>query len=384
MVGYTKNYKIPYPVETDPIYLGHRQMKALAETVDATMTGVSGIPGPAGPAGPAGPTGPAGPRGATGATGQPGPQGDTGPRGPEGQRGPQGPTGPAGKDGTSITVTGVVDSVDKLPTGLGAGDTGKGYVTASDGHLHVWSGTSWTDVGLVRGPEGPKGDIGPAGPTGPQGPKGATGATGKTGPAGPQGDIGPVGPTGPAGPRGATGDPGPQGPQGPAGSLVVPPFETLNVTMRGEANGSAVNFGVGGGLQVRAREFAGQKTIEVYAKWGTGGRTPGGSLYIDLPSKWANTSGNGQIAMERVGTGKFFCPGQPVHDYFDWPLWPWLGSNSNRLYFLVFKSGANPTLRRLRIWDGKDSNAGNGYPVVLESITDAPSTAITAQITIPA
>ena len=245
MVGYTKNYKIPYPVETDPIYLGHRQMKALAETVDATMTGVSGIPGPAGPAGPAGPTGP-------------------------------------------------------------------------------------------------------------------------------------------AGPRGATGDTGPRGPQGPAGSLVVPPFETLNVTMRGEADGAAVNFGVGGGLQVRAREFAGQKTIEVYANWGTGGRTPGGALYIDLPSKWANTSGNGQIAMERVGTGKFFCPGRPVHDYFDWPLWPWLGTNSNRLYFLVFKSGANPTLRRLRIWDGKNSNAGNGYPVVLESITDAPSTAITAQITIPA
>ena len=135
---------------------------------------------------------------------------------------------------------------------------------------------------------------------------------------------------------------------------------------------------------MRGREFAGQKTIEVLARWGTGARSPGGALYIDLPSQWANVSANGQISMERVGTGKFYCPGQPVHPFFDWQLMPWIDANSSRLYFLVAHSAANPTLRRLQIWDGRNSAPGNGYPLVLESITDTPRTTITAQITIPA
>jgi uncharacterized repeat protein (TIGR02543 family) len=49
------------------------------------------------------------------------------------------------------------------------------YITANDGHLHVWNGTEWTDVGEIRGP---------VGPTGAQGPQGSTGPTGPAGPAG--------------------------------------------------------------------------------------------------------------------------------------------------------------------------------------------------------
>lgn len=338
MPGYTPNYRIPYPVATDPIHLGHTQMKALADTVDATMKGVSGTPGPKGDKGDPGAPGIQGPPGTPGAKGDP---------------------GAPGKDGTSVTVTGTVPTAAELPTNLTEADRGAGYVTANDGHLHVWSGASFTDVGTVQGP---KGDPGPRGEQGPPGIPGIQG---------------------PPGVKGDKGDKGDQGIQGPPGTLIIPTWTTITATMKGEDNNGTVNFGSGGFLSVRGREFAGQKTIEVHAKWGTGINTPPGSLYIDLPAKWANVASNGQINMERVGTGKFFCPGQPAHDWFDWPLWPWLGPGSSRLYFLVPKAGNNPTLRRLRIWSGS-SAAGNGYPMILESITDAPNTTITAQITIPA
>ncbi|MGB4761920.1 MAG: hypothetical protein WBP12_01020, partial [Candidatus Saccharimonas sp.] len=53
-----------------------------------------------------------------------------------------------------------------------------------NGHLHVWSGSAWTDVGLVRGPAGATGANGTQGFTGATGVAGTNGATGATGPAG--------------------------------------------------------------------------------------------------------------------------------------------------------------------------------------------------------
>ena len=260
MPQYTTNYKIPYPVDGDPIYQGAQQMKALAEKVDSTMIGVSGKPGPQGPTGPAGPqgtrgaTGPAGPAGPKGSTGDPGPKGDTGDRGPQGPTGPAGPAGPKGSTGdpgpkgdtgdrgpqgpagTGFTLKGTKPTKSDLPTGAKAGDA---YLIA--GEVMVWSGSAWENVGQIQGPAGPEGPKGPQGDPGPTGPKGATGARGLTGPAGPegpkgpQGDTGPTGPAGPTGatgpkgdtgdrgptgatgPRGATGSTGPAGPQGPAG-----------------------------------------------------------------------------------------------------------------------------------------------------------------------
>lgn len=183
MPQYTKNYKIPYPVDGDPIYQGAAQMQALAEKVDATMIGVSGKPGPAGPTGPAGPQGPA---------------------------------------GTGFTLKGTKPSTGELPKNAAPGDA---YLVS--GEVMVWSGSAWENVGQIQGPagpEGPKGPQGEAGPKGATGSRGATGPAGPEGPRGPQGDPGPTGPTGPAGPTGAagekgdTGDPGPQGPQGPKGA----------------------------------------------------------------------------------------------------------------------------------------------------------------------
>lgn len=235
----------------------------------SSSAGTPIIQGPIGPQGPQGPVGPEGPAGATGAkgdtgltgpqglqgvkgdTGNTGPQGlkgDTGLTGPTGATGPQGPiglTGPqglkgdtgdqgiqgiAGADGKSVTIKGSVADSSVLPSSGNL--VGDGWITDDTGHLWVWGGSSFSDVGLVRGPTGPTGPTGPqgiqgiqgaTGPTGPTGPQGIQGVKGDIGDTGPQGIKGDTGNTGPVGPTGSTGATGPQGatgstgPQGPTG-----------------------------------------------------------------------------------------------------------------------------------------------------------------------
>ena len=156
-----------------------RNGTANGDLVQRFTEGVPGPSGPAGPTGPAGstglqgPVGPQGPQGIQGATGPQGttgvtgPAGATGPVGPGGATGPVGPAGPTGPQGvqgpagTSVTIKGTVPTAASLPM---VGNTvGDGYITDNDGHLHVWGGSSWTDVGLVRGPTGPQGPAGAAG-----------------------------------------------------------------------------------------------------------------------------------------------------------------------------------------------------------------------------
>ena len=189
-----------------------------------SLKGERGERGPIGPKGDQGDIGLQGPQGIRGPAGEQGPKGDPGPEGPKGDtglrglqgvKGDQGPKGDKGDDGTSVTIAGNVDTATELPTGLGAGDAGTGYITNNDGNLHVWSGTAWVDVGPIRGPKGDKGDPGPQGEPGLNGAKGDTGATGATGP---KGDPGPEGPQGAPGAKGAKGDPGDTGPEGPQGA----------------------------------------------------------------------------------------------------------------------------------------------------------------------
>ena len=137
--------------------------------------------------------GPTGPTGSTGAAGAQGMQGVTGPSGPQGQ------AGPTGSAGAGIALKGSVSQVGDLPPSNNvAGDS---YVVTADGHLYVWSGSNWTDVGQIvgpTGPSGPQGDAGAAstvtGPTGAVGPAGSVGATGAegasvTGPTGAAGTV---------------------------------------------------------------------------------------------------------------------------------------------------------------------------------------------------
>lgn len=91
------------------------------------------------------------------------------------------PRGPKGDPGESVKI---------LPSAEACTELGDGYIDAN-GHLQVLSSLSprtFTDVGLIRGPQGEQGE---------QGPKGDKGDTGATGPQGPQGPQGPAGPAQP-------------------------------------------------------------------------------------------------------------------------------------------------------------------------------------------
>lgn len=200
---------------------------------DIGPQGPAGSQGPAGPQGDVGPQGPKGDQGLTGATGPKGDQGDQGDPGPalnvkgnlenisdlpsdaqvgdlyyvsedksfhvwngttwlvtdpiEGPTGPTGPTGPQGTKGDKgdpgapLNPKGTVANQAALPV---SGSNGDLYITEDTGTGFAWNGTTWINLGVIRGPQGAKGDTGATGNDGAQGP------TGPTGPTGPQGDKG--------------------------------------------------------------------------------------------------------------------------------------------------------------------------------------------------
>ena len=121
-------------------------------------------------------------------------------RGPEGKRGKK---GDRGETGAALNVKGTKNTASELPAKGTAGDA---YMVGGD--LYVWSETTWTNVGRIKGE---KGDQGVQGPIGPRGLQGATGAKGE------KGDIGERGPRGLTGEQGANGIQGPRGETGPRG-----------------------------------------------------------------------------------------------------------------------------------------------------------------------
>lgn len=63
--------------------------------------------------------------------------------------------GENGTNGSSVQIKGTVSSVGDLP---GSGNTaGDGYILSTNGHLYVWDGESWEDVGQVKGDPGQDG-----------------------------------------------------------------------------------------------------------------------------------------------------------------------------------------------------------------------------------
>ena len=156
---------------------------------DFTEEQLAGLKGPKGDPGEAGPQGPQGIQGEQGPAGEAGPKGDVfkytdfteeqlaGLKGPKGD---QGPAGEKGADGTSVSITGSVENADALATIVNPAK-GDGYITNNDGHLHVYNGTAFVDVGEIRGPKGDKGEAGPQGPAGEAGPKGDPGDAGAAG-----------------------------------------------------------------------------------------------------------------------------------------------------------------------------------------------------------
>jgi len=203
------------PLDTTKISISYMKFGPTGPTGYTGYTGATGAASTV-----TGPAGTTGYTGYTGFTGSTGPTGFTGYTGATGYTGYTGYTGPAG---TSIKILGSVVDSSGLPgypssyTGL----SGDGYITSTDGHLWVWSSTSWVDAGVIIGPTGYTGPtgLGVTGATGPAGSATNTGATGYTGPTG----LGVTGATGPAGPAGiasltgATGPTGIPGTRGPVG-----------------------------------------------------------------------------------------------------------------------------------------------------------------------
>ena len=185
--------------------------------------GEQGIQGPKGADGADGAQGPKGDTGEQGLKGEPGEQGIQGIQGPKGEKGdtgeqgvqgPKGDKGDTGQDGTSVNIVDSLTSVDLLPAPTQE-NTGEGYLI--DGDLHISTGSEWSNLGRIQGPQGiqgEQGEIGPKGDKGDTGDQGIQGEQGLRGLQGEQGIEGPRGPIGEQGPRGLQGVEGPQGEQG--------------------------------------------------------------------------------------------------------------------------------------------------------------------------
>ena len=134
------------------------------------------IKGDKGDKGDTGQTGSKGDKGETGETGQKGeqgPKGDTGDTGATGDTGPTGPTGDTGATGAGVTIKGSYNTYEELINEHPTGNEGDSYLV--NGSLYVWNGTTWENVGNIKGEKGDKGE------TGQQGVKGDTGDTGSSG-----------------------------------------------------------------------------------------------------------------------------------------------------------------------------------------------------------
>jgi hypothetical protein len=128
-------------------------------------------------------TGSQGETGFTGSQGIPGEAAAIGYTGSAGFTGSEGYTGSKGEQGTpgsSVTIVASVDNATLLPLSY-SGSIGDGYITRDDGHLHVWDGTEWDDVGQIVGYTGSRGTDGFVGSRGDTGYTGSTGFTGSAG-----------------------------------------------------------------------------------------------------------------------------------------------------------------------------------------------------------
>ena len=68
-------------------------------------------------------------------------------RGPQGLQGVKGDKGDKGDAGAGIAIAGSVATYGDLPTGLGSGDAGDGYLVSADGLLYIWDGAAFPSDG---------------------------------------------------------------------------------------------------------------------------------------------------------------------------------------------------------------------------------------------
>jgi hypothetical protein len=240
------------------------------------------------PRGAVGQTGDVGPQGPQGIQGLKGDTGNAGPQGIQGVTGPIGPVGPQGPSGTSVVLKGSVAQVANLPTtGNTAGDL---YVVTATGDGYVWSGSSWSNAGPIRGPVGPAGATGATGATGPQGPQGIQGVKGDTGAQGPAGPA-PAGTGAVVVSNGVLGTPVGYGTANTANTLVRRDASgnfsagTITANLTGNVTGS-VTGGVSGNAGT-ATKLATARTINVSGDVTGTAQNFDGSANVIIPTQIA-------------------------------------------------------------------------------------------------
>jgi hypothetical protein len=68
--------------------------------------------------------------------------------GSAGPSGPQGATGFTGSHGSGLQITGYVGSSGGLPNGY-TGSIGTVFASGDNGHLWIWGGINWVDLGAI-------------------------------------------------------------------------------------------------------------------------------------------------------------------------------------------------------------------------------------------
>ncbi len=151
-----------------------------------------------------------------------GSQGLQGTYGSQGFQGVYGIKGDKGDDGTSVTIVGSIaltvgntnsQNETELNSAFTSPTVGDGVLDSNTGNLWVYGGSSWTNVGNIRGPQGTQG-LSNQGAQGTQGTQGIQGLFGAVGNQGNQGTQGSQGSQGFQGLFGGTGLQGAQGSQG--------------------------------------------------------------------------------------------------------------------------------------------------------------------------
>lgn len=148
--------------------------------------------------------------------------------------------------------------------------------------------------------------------------------------------------------------------------------------------GAAATTGLGtGGVQALWYRNTQDQHLEVsfYVLWGTSGNSPGGDLYWDLPMSIPALDA-ARVNWDAVGVGKFFTSAAAGKAAMDWPMTPWIGAGTGRIFFLVPTGGNDVRFARMRVHDGSFAQA-TSRPIVTEGYISTQGSILQGQMSIP-
>lgn len=163
------------------------------------------------------------------------------------------------------------------------------------------------------------------------------------------------------------------------GSNSVPWLLGANTLKEGSGT---TGLGTGGVQALWYRNtLDGHIEIALWAKWGTDASSPGGDLYWDLPFN-IPAYDPARVNWSAIGNGKFFTSAAGGKAAMDWPMVPWIGPGTGRIYFLVPTAGNDVRLSRLRVHDGS-FNANTSKPLVTEGFLNTSGSELQGLLLIP-